>query len=570
MSTARAVRVVTEVAALDRLYDWELSEKFAHVAVGDRVRVDLAGRSVRGWVWEIVDADRELKPLTKWLGFGVPQQMKPVIEWAARRWYGPMARFLLAASPENLVTALPVAPTKAALDGAVLAGVQPFVAGVVRMAPTIDPLGAVLAAYDVTRHRAGSLLVLVPNEAWARRLAGRLAQRGCAVALSHEWDKMRVSWPVIVGPRGTAFAPCAHVAGAIVIDADDEAYRSEASPTWLASDVVRYRCELEGSPWWVTSPVPSPSLCFGAPNVTVADNEFHQWPISDVVDRRLSDPREGALSSDALDAAHRALAGDDAVAVAIVLQRLGAGRLFACSRCGELARCELCAQAEIEVDGLLSCAEHDRVREMFCRACGATKLRRVRSGVTTLARDVQLQLGHEVTELTARSAPDTTLSRVVVGTEAIFTRVRRAGVVIFYDFDQYLLAPRERGRRDALLAVAKAGRLCGSRRENRGRVILQTRRGDDAVLNALTSGNFDDLLREDTETARALLLPPFAALAQISGEGAAQFAQALASNDVTVSDSGELWTARASTTEILTAHLARTPRPPGRFRVAVT
>ena len=262
MAAARAVRVVTEVAALDRLYDWELSEKFDHVAIGDRVRVDLQGRSVRGWVWEIVDADRELKPLTKWLGFGVPHQMKPVIEWAAHRWYGPMARFLLAASPERIVTQLPIAPVKIALEASVVAAVRPLSAGVVRMAPTIDPLGAVLAAYEETRHRDGSLLVLVPNEAWARRLAGRLAQRGCAVALSHEWDKMRASWPVIVGSRGTAFAPCANVAGAIVIDADDDAYRSEASPTWLAIDVVRYRCELEGSPWWATSPVPSPSLCF--------------------------------------------------------------------------------------------------------------------------------------------------------------------------------------------------------------------------------------------------------------------------------------------------------------------
>jgi primosomal protein N' (replication factor Y) len=570
VAAARAVRVVTEVAALDRLYDWELTDKFAHVAVGDRVRVDLHGRSVRGWVWDIVDADRELKPLTKWLGLGVPHSMKPLIEWAAHRWYGPTARFLLAASPERIVTSLPTAPAKMPLDDAVRANAQMFAPGVVRLAPSIDPLALILGAYESTREQAGSLLVLVPTEAWARRLAGRLAQRGCAVALSHEWEKMRATWPVIVGSRGAAFAPCEKVCGAVIVDADDEAYRSEAAPTWFATDVLRFRCEAESAPWWATSPVPSPSLTFGAPNVTVAPDEFKQWPEVQIIDRRLSDPRDGALSSPALDAGHHALDGAEPVAVVVILQRLGAARLLACSRCGELARCELCGQAEIESDDQLMCAQHGITRALFCRSCGATKLRRVRSGVTTLARDVQLQLGQPVTELTSRTPLDVPMSRIVVGTEAIFHRIRRAGVVIFADFDQYLLAPRERARRDALSAVAHAARLCGSRREGRGRVVLQTRRSQDDVLSALTFGTIDDILRDDADVAQALALAPYGAVAQISGDGAQIFAEALANSDVAVSRIDDEWTARAKTTELLINRLAATPRPSGRLRVAVT
>ncbi len=570
MAAARAVRVVTEVAALDRLYDWQVTEKFAHVEVGDRVRVDLHGRSVRGWVWDIVDADRDLKPLTKWLGRGVPHQMKPLIEWAAQRWYGPTARFLLAASPERIVTTLPSPPAKSVLDESIRATGALRTPGVIRLAPSTDPLALVLGAYMATLEREGSLLVLVPTEAWARRLAGRLAQRGCSVALSHEWEKMRATWPVIVGSRGTAFAPCEKIAGAIIIDADDESYRSEAAPTWFATDVIRFRCEAEGSPWWATSPVPSPSLTFNAPHVTIEPNEFEQWPDVHVVDRRSSDPREGALSSDAIDLCHRALDTKEDVAVVVVLQRLGAGRLFACTRCGELARCEICAQAEIEIDGQLACVQHANSREMFCRSCGATKLRRVRSGISTLARDVQLQLGHDVTELNSRTAPDAALSRIVVGTEAVFNRVRRAAVVVFADFDQYLLAPRERARRDALGAVAKAGRLCGSREEGRARVVVQTRRSHDDVIGALTTGNLDDLLANDAETAQSLALAPYGAFAEISGDGAEEFARALANGDVRVNQSGDTWNARASNVSLLCERLALTPRPSGRLRVAVT
>ena len=50
MSAERAVRIVTEVAAVDRPFDYLVTEKTSRVAVGDRVRVDFNDRSVRGWV----------------------------------------------------------------------------------------------------------------------------------------------------------------------------------------------------------------------------------------------------------------------------------------------------------------------------------------------------------------------------------------------------------------------------------------------------------------------------------------------------------------------------------------
>jgi len=120
-----------------------------------------------------------------------------------------------------------------------------------------------------------------------------------------------------------------------------------------------------------------------------------------------------------------------------------------------------------------------RVARQFLSRLWATNLKRVRVGVTTLANDVAAQLGQDVSELTSSSDPTQALARVVVGTEAIWQRVRHCGVVIFVDFDQYLLAPRESARRSALTAVAKAGRLVGARREGRGEVVIQTRRGND-------------------------------------------------------------------------------------------
>jgi primosomal protein N' len=563
---ARAVRVITEVAAVDRPFDYLLSEAMNDVALGDRVRVDFHNRSVRAWVVEDVVATDDLKTVKKWLGFGPPPSQLALLRWAAGRWYSTWSRFLLAASPKRVITTLPEAPSASRLVQAPLLSYEP---GVVQLAPTTDPLALILGAYDATRDRAGSLLVLVPTESWASRLRGRLEQRGCAVASGEDqWDRMRAGWPVVVGARGTALAPVPLVAGAVIIDADDESYRSSASPTWESVAMLRERCRRDEAPLWCTSMIPSPSL-LDRGDYQRDEHLVSGWPRVDVVDRRHSDPHEGVLSEVALRAAHQALAGNETVAVVVILQRLGTGRLLACTKCGELARCFQCQQAEEEVDDQLACAARHDLRARFCRHCGSTNVRRLRSGVTTLARDVAAQLGRPVSEVTASLDPGAALERVVVGTEATWQRVRRSGVVIFADYDQYLLAPRESARRSAVHAVGKAGRLVGSRREGRGAVIVQTRRGDDAVLGALRDASFDALIAEDVATAELLGLAPYGANAEITGEGAQSFVEGVASGEVTVFAAPEGYVVRAKDMATLTAALREAPRPGAKFRVAV-
>ncbi|MGH3733230.1 MAG: hypothetical protein ACRDVC_07650 [Acidimicrobiales bacterium] len=557
---------MTEVGAVDRPFDYLLDDAMNHVAVGDRVRVDFNNRSVRAWVVDEVPPHDELKTVKKWLGFGPPASELALLRWASERWFSSWSRFLLAASPERVITSLPTPPIASRLVQETSLTYEP---GVIQLAPTTDPLGLILGAYNVTRERPGSLLVLVPTEAWALRLRGRLEQRGCAVASGEDqWDRTRSGWPVVVGARGTALAPVPLVAGAVIVDADDESYRSSRSPTWEAVAMLRERCQLDGAPLWCTSMIPSPAL-IDRGTYQRDPNLVGGWPRVDIVDRRASDPHEGVLSEAALRAAHRALEGDEATAVVVILQRLGNGRLLACAKCGELARCAQCQQAEEEVGDGLSCAARHESRERFCRHCGSTNVRRVRSGVTTLARDVAAQLQCPVSEVTASLDPSITLERVVVGTEATWQRVRRCGVVIFADFDQYLLAPRESARRTAVSAAGKAGRLVGSRREGRGLVIVQTRRGDDGVLEALREASFDALVAGDVATAELLGLPPYGASAEVTGDGAEHFVEGVARDYVSVLAGPGGYVLRAKDIEALMRALRDAPRPPAKFRVAV-
>ena len=567
MSALRAVRVVTEVAAVDREFDYLVPEGMT-VGVGDRVRLDFHGRSVRAWVLEVDVAidGRELKSIAKWLGYGPPPELLPFLQWASDYWMAPMARALSASCTLKLWKNLPSTPKKLNVDH-----VGPtYVPGLWQCGPTRDPLDIVLSALAQTYNSRGSLLVLTPTEGWAERLATRLAHRGIAVAKIDEWDKCRAEWPVIVGARGTAFAPTPRLAGVVVLDGDDDSYVSEQSPTRNAVRAVAHRAERDDAPLWVTSPMPSPLLLelFGA--VIVDDDVEGRWPRTEVIDRRLADPRDGALSQDALRAAHAALDSIEGVAVAVILQRLGAGRLLACRRCGELFRCETCGEAEVDVDGSLQCRNAHAPREPFCRDCGATKPRSIRSGVTTLARDVALQLGQPVLEVTATSEPPPLSTRVVVGTEAIFRHVRRCGVVIFVDFDQYLLGTREEARRDAVYAVAKAGRLVGGRRDGRGLVVLQTRRGGDDVLESLRTADFARFMQDEVATAELLDLPPFGALAEIGGVAGPAYAAALREVGVAVQAVGERFIVRAPSNGELRALLARAERPTGAMRLAIS
>jgi primosomal protein N' len=569
VSAERAVRIITEVAAVDRPFDYLVTERTSRAAVGDRVRVDFNGRSVRGWVTGAATASTELKPLTKWLGYGAPASLLELLAWASERWYSPLSRLLVSTSPKRLITELPTPPDAVPLARSVLAGVHEVEPGVLEVAPTTDQLALILSAYETTREKAGSLLVLVPTESWAGRLRGRLEQRGCAVASGEEqWDRMRAGWPVVVGARGTALAPVPKVCGAVIVDADDEAYRSERTPTWDAVTMLRERCRRDAAPLWCTSSIPSPSLLDDGSYRSWGDMTG-AWPRVTVVDRRQSDPHDGVLARESLDAADRALAGVEPVAVVVVLQRLGDGRLMACAKCGELARCAVCAQAESEVDGQLTCRDRHEFRANFCRTGGATNLKRLRIGVTTLARDVAAQLGQAVSEVTASSALDQKLERVVVGTEAVWQRVRHCGVVVFVDFDQYLLAPSASARRSAITAVGKAGRLVGPRREGRGSVVLQTRRGDDAVIDALVRENFDAIIDEDVQTARLLQLTPYGAEAEVTGEGAAAFVDSLRDAPVSIGTAASGFVVRAKDVATLTSALRAGVRPAAKVRVAV-
>ncbi|WCO65148.1 hypothetical protein PO878_11630 [Iamia majanohamensis] len=579
----RVVRVVPDVAGIGREFDYSVPERFAdQVAVGSVVRVDLNGRRVRGWV---VADDVEAPPgvavkdLARLTGVGPPADLVELSRWAAWRWAGRRRTFLVAASPPGRVASLPAPPPAPPTGVSVPPGPTAEAAlaherAVLRLPPAADRYALVVAALAATAADRDAL-VLCPSVAQARALAARLRRSGSPVAcVAHdrpgtaaagEWARAAAGGATVVGARAGAWAPVPRLGRVVVLDEHDEAYQEEGSPTWHARDVAVERALRAGVPALLVSPCPTlEALRWGTLVAPGRSEERRGWPALLLVDRREEDPAAGLLT-EPLAALLR-----EGGRVVCVVNRTGRSRLSACARCRELAACTECggALAQGAEGDVLACTRCGTERPVVCAACGSTRFKVLRPGVSRLRDDLAALVGEDVDEVTATSE-GTPRTRVVIGTEAALHRVDRADAVAFLDVDQELLAPRERAREQALALLARAARLVRGRAEH-GRVLVQTRQPDDVVLQAALHADPDRVRAVEEATRVALGLSPFRAVALVSGAAADAYVAALGRPDgIEVQGGAGEWRLRAADHRVLCDALAAVERPPGRLRLEV-
>ena len=623
-SAALVVRVLPDVVRLDKTFDyavpdaWHADGRAERLAVGSIVRFVLGGRRLRGWVTEIgVDppAGVELQPLERLTGMGPPADVLSLAQWAAWRWAGRTVHLLRAASPPRVVTrpaalsprdranrrAMPSNTGEAVARAARERSEQeretlpidyecshlsawprsassaaggspqrrddlfeyPGAVTVLRCPPADDGLALVRAAA-----RRGDALIVVPALAEARRMAADLRRQGVRVALgSYDWA-VAAAGATVVGTRTAVWMPMPRLAAVVVLDEHSEGLQSEQAPTWHARDVALERARRAGAPAVMVSPAPTlEALKAGQLRTVDRTAERDGWPVVEVLDRRLDDPVRGGLFAEGLRDRLAAVDGR----VAVVINRKGRGRLLACKACGELIRTSDRRLPMRLVDEGLVAADGSERRPVVCAQCGSTVLRNLRMGTTRLREDLAALIGEPVGELTSDSGR-VGAERVVVGTEAVLWRLDSAAAVAFLDFDQELLAPRQRASEQALALLAGGARLVGGRRGG-GRLVVQTRQPDHPVVQAAVLADPSIVADIERERRQELGLPPYGAQAKVSGVGAEPFIAAVQdAADAAVRIRGPLdgqFLLRAATHEPLLDLLARTPRPAQRLRVEV-
>ena len=585
------------------------------------MRVALHGRRVGGWVVEddVTPPDGvEPLPLKSWSGWGPPPSVVELAQWASWRWAGPIPFFLGVASPPGSVRRLPAVagsgvgagwaagagtgtgtgpasgtgPTGTVFDDMVARAVADGPSTLLRIPPTTDLIELVLSVVQApeTVTRPGGVLILVPSVGWAERLCGRLVRRGYRATT--DWAAARAGWPIVVGSRAAAWAPLPELSAALVLDAHDESYREESAPTYSAVDVVTERARRAGSPCIVTSPCPPTVVSAGraVPALPVAA-ERAGWSAVERVDRRGADPRSGMFSEEFVRLARAVLDDPDAVAnrgpLVCFYDRTGRARLLACAHCGELAQCTNCGAAVAQDGTGLRCPRCESERPLVCAACGKLRMKTLRAGVSRLREEISALLGVEVGEVSGPAGARSGTRRsggegipatpVLIGTEAVLHRVRRAAAVAFLDIDLHLLAPRFSATDETLALLVRASRMVGPRHVGpaSARLLLQTRVPDHPVLVAVGRGDLSEVAELEESMRRSARLPPFSALASVTGPLAPGYADALrvagAGTGVTLSELPESgYLVQAPDHDALCDLLAAVPRPAGRgLRVAV-
>lgn len=566
------MRVLPDVVGIDRAFDyvvptsWEADGRAERIVVGSMVRIPLAGRRVDGWVTAIEvepESGVRLVELVKLRGMGPSPELLDLAGWAAWRWAGRRVAFLRAASPERMVAAaakrrprdpVPAGP-RDVFDDAFDHGVA-----TVRVAPDDDGLGVALAAC-----RRGDALILTADTSRARHLAVALRRAGVSVALAPDEWAAAAGGATVVGTRSAAWMPMPDLAAVVVIDEHDERFKEERTPAWHAREVALERARRAGVPAVMTSAVPSLEALRAGPLLRRDRSiERDDWPIVDVLDRRNEDPtKSGPFAADL----RRHIDGDRRVVC--VLNRTGRARLLACAACGELVRSDDGGQIMRLVDDELVSADGSERRPVICTVCGSTALKTLRMGVERAREELEAFLGEPVDEITAASE-QRPQQRVAIGTEAVLHRVDRADVVVFLDFDQELLAVRQRAAEQAMAMISQAARLVGGRGSG-GRVVVQTRQPEHEVILAAGRGDPSLVAVAERDRRRPLRLPPYGAQVSISGEGAAALIDSFGTVKG-VQVRGPLdgrWLLRAESHTPILDRLAEIERPAARVRIDV-
>jgi len=313
--------------------------------------------------------------------------------------------------------------------------------------------------------------------------------------------------------------------------------QEERSPSWHARDVATHRAEQLGIACLLVSPVPSlRALHYTSGDVVTVGDEIEsaQWPEIRIIDRR----RDERWASSLLSSELIELLRDHSRRIVCVLNVKGRAKLLACGNCRELVRCEKC-DAAMSMLGLgeLCCPRCAHVRPAVCVGCGSGKLAVIKAGVSRLREELAAAAGRRVEDVVEVAAGPTGKGDVeidqakmlFVGTEAALHRVRDVDTVVFLDIDQEISAPRYRASEIALTLVIHAARLV-ARSGSRGSVLVQTFLADHAVLRGLASHDLREFVSDEMSRRKLMSLPPFAALAQLSGKGIETVADDLRSN----------------------------------------
>ncbi len=397
------------------------------------------------------------------------------------------------------------------------------------------------------------VLYLLPEIALTTQVIERLKRYfGDAIGVYHSrfndneraevWQKvLKNEFKLIVGARSAVFLPFADL-GLVVVDEEHESsYKQyDPAPRYHARDCSVFMSSLFGSKVLLGSATPSVESYYNAINskygLVELPERYGGVQVPDIEVVNITEQSQKKLmqehfSSTLVEAIQHAL--DTKKQVILFQNRRGYTPMLICAACGYTPKCINCdvSLTYHKSSAKLHChyCGYKQSPPAECPACGSAKIEQKGYGTEKIEEDIKM-LFPEIR--VSRMDYDTTRNRnsfqqiindfedqniqVLVGTQMVakgldFGNVSLIGIVNadmilnFPDFRSY-----ERGFQ---LLVQVAGRA--GRREQRGKVLIQTYQPAHPIIKQVQEGNYKELFETELEERRKFKYPPFYRMIQL-------------------------------------------------------
>lgn len=402
--------------------------------------------------------------------------------------------------------------------------------------------------------QGNQVLYLVPEISLTTQLTDRLKKVfGSRLLIYHSkfsdservdiWNRLLHSNSpmVVLGVRSSIFLPFARL-GLIVVDEEHEAsYKQyDPAPRYNARDAATVLASMHGAKTLLGSATPSVETFWKASNgkyglVTLSERyEGASLPDVEIIDMkqmRKQKSVKGILSTPLRKMTREAL--DDGWQAIMFQNRRGFAPVVVCQTCGWSPKCGNCDVSMVYHKGshLLRCHYCGNTQSLpnVCPACGENTLEKYGYGTERIAEEVQEEFPDKVV---ARMDLDTTRNKqsyqelieefadhhtdILVGTQMVskgldFAKVKIVGVL---NADTLLNFPDFRSTERAFNMLEQVAGRAGRRKEP-GKVLIQTTKTDERVLQHVVNHDYMSYYAEELENRQRYGYPPFTKIVNI-------------------------------------------------------
>jgi len=534
--------VVVPRARLDELtYTFDPAQ-FPNLGPGDLVLVTLCSKPILGVVLNTCASpcpDRDIQPVQKIMKERVvSKELLSLTRWVADYYVCHLGDVMGLVIPSGVQKKfIPGPEIKEATAVREIAETTPVPVGLARavaegrfgvwVSVNEDNCKTVVNRFVEQALNFGSVLILMPEPELSHWL---VVLRSCfgeqLVEYHHRLTKkqLRTAWfsfftpgnKLIVGVRSAVWAPVKNLAGVVLISEHSQAFKEERQPKYNARDVAITRASFARCPVLILDRTPTLETFLNVRRrrFTLVDRlrlpRFQEGVF--VVDMRL---HKNEIVSPRLLRELKLVKEKGKIAL-LYINRLGLSRFVVCEDCGQVLKCPHCL-VPVSVTG--TC-------RTVCKLCGYTSgapdICPQCQGAQFLYRSVGVEMvGRSLKELGIEaqifSAKDNQ-AQVLVGTKRLLRcEVEKdLGLIALVNFDTEFALPDFRIREKAFALLVE---LLQRARRFQARMVIQTYRPDDPVLNFALNGDCIGFMNRELLMRQEAGFPPFKRLIAITVKG---------------------------------------------------